>query len=390
MADTRIKRKDLSLSPEAQHDKQKILRSSTSHISFQDFKDLESSSISGNTTHNPHSLLVKCNTLGINGSPTKTEIDADYVYALVIKLEARVTKQEEEVASLQLELQSKDNEVFKLRQDNAHLHQQVSDMRRDSLSCDIENNDKCMLPTEDQVFIAQMRREIPLLSEAVSKIESVISDVKTQLDGSHNCDNTEVEIVNLNEKLQSMSDNLKSSQINAEAATRRAYLEGDQRDQYSRRETVRVMGVPQKRGENTNEIMCQIGFSLGVQLSESDISVSHRSGRQNGDIPRPILVKFARRDIKHQILQNKRMARHIKNDPEGRPVSIFIDEHLTPMRAGVCKRLREDKIRHHTKDGKIFLNIGDDTWKVLDSPEDWESLDWSVNFKEELGIYPKK
>ena len=172
------------------------------------------------------------------------------MYALVIKLEARVTKQEEEVASLQLELQSKDNEVFKLRQDNAQLHQQVSDMRRDSLSGSIENNDKCMLPTEDQVFIAQMRREIPLLSEAVSKIESVISDVKTQLDGSHNCANTEVEIVNLNEKLQSMSDNLKSSQINAEAAMRRAYLEGDQRDQYSRRETVRVMGC-HKRGERT-------------------------------------------------------------------------------------------------------------------------------------------
>ena len=68
---------------------------------------------------------------------------------------------------------------------------------------------------------------------------------------------------------------------------------------------------------------------------------------------------------------------------------IFIDEDLTGLRARVCRKLREDEIHHHTRDGKVFLLVAENEYKVLDSPKDWDELDWSDEFKTLLGIYPK-
>ena len=62
------------------------------------------------------------------------------------------------------------------------------------------------------------------------------------------------------------------------------------------------------------------------------------------------------------------------------------------MRARVCRKLRDDKILHKVKDGKIhILTTGENPTneKILDSPHDWEGLEWPDNVKIELGIYPK-
>ena len=83
---------------------------------------------------------------------------------------------------------------------------------------------------------------------------------------------------------------------------------------------------------------------------------------------------------------------NIKTDDDGRPVRIFIDEHLTTMRANLCKFFRVSKVSHYTRDGKVFYNSGSqesENWKVLDTPTDWENFNMPVGQKEELGIYPK-
>ena len=399
MEDNR-KRRETSSSPDVHHDNEKKANHSvtppTNHVSV---TLLESSTSDRETTEDisPHpstpvnskspdalNLVSKCKLFEVNASP-KRPIDSSLLYNLLIGLELRVFKQEEEMSSLKEQLKQKDQQASEVI---TELKERILVLER-APSQTVSLGGEVITDLDARVQILEnpplpavfLGNEVNNFSERIEVLEKNSQPAALAAND---------DIVQLNEKLHSLSENIKSFKLNSEATTRRAHLEGDQRDQYSRRETVRITGVPQKREENTNEIMCQIACSIGVQLSESDISVSHRSGRQNGDTPRPILVKFARRDIKNQILQNRRMARHIKTDPEGRPVNIYIDEHLTTMRAGVCKRLRHDKIRHHTKDGKIFLCISEDTWKVLDSPEDWESLDWAVSFKEELGIYPKK
>ena len=201
----------------------------------------------------------------------------------------------------------------------------------------------------------------------------------------------DINLAEMDRELQRVGGELNNVNHRAKQQRRRVHLEGDQRDQYSRREMLRVTGVPYKQGENTARIMMAIAYDLGVYITEADISVSHRSGRNRGRDPRPILCRFVRRDVKNQILANKKLARDIRTDPDGNPVRIFVDEDLTRMRASVVKKLREDKVPHYTRDGKVCIAKpnSDTEYTLYDFPEDWEKLPWPESVKIEVGVYPR-
>ena len=439
-----MKRKELSSSPEVQ-EKEKILRSSDSPVQHasvmliaeeqvdtgEKSQDEITSSPSmpntpvsaKNTPLSPKNLdlISKCK----QSSPTRRKIDCDYLYSLILGLEMRLFQQEQKMESLK---KSHAKEIADLKLDYLELEKQTSEREQQppqtpvlttaekETSCESVNTEIGELrervakleETSDDNRENIVNRELPTLSDDCAKNTRVIGEVNVEL-GELRARvvelETEREEVSLRDSdgdgsrgtaggsIGKITEDLNGLRENFKNAKRQAHLEGDKRDQYSRRETLRISGVPYTRGENTNSIMCKIAYSIGVHMSEGDISVSHRNGRVNGNTPRPILVRFARRDVKHQILQNRKNTRYIRSDDYGTPVKIFIDENLTTMRAKVCKHLRERKIDHHTRDGKVFLNVAaadsEANWKVLDSPGDWESLDWPVKLKEELGIYPR-
>ena len=62
-------------------------------------------------------------------------------------------------------------------------------------------------------------------------------------------------------------------------------------------DTIRVNGIPETGGENTNEIVKELAADIGVTITTDDISVSHRMpGRPR--TAKFILAKFVRRDMK--------------------------------------------------------------------------------------------
>ena len=58
-------------------------------------------------------------------------------------------------------------------------------------------------------------------------------------------------------------------------------------EQYSRRECLEISGMPKKIKEDTNQIVIDIGEMLGVEITEDDLSVSHRlpPNKRNPDRP---------------------------------------------------------------------------------------------------------
>lgn len=46
--------------------------------------------------------------------------------------------------------------------------------------------------------------------------------------------------------------------------------------QYMARDSVEIARIPQHMGENTNHIAVKVGEAMGINLEETDISVSHR------------------------------------------------------------------------------------------------------------------
>ena len=407
MSDDR-KRKELSSSPEINQEKEKLLRNTATppehHVSVQ---LLDAAEQVTTPTKSPSSLdlLSKCKLFEVNTSPkAKRKLDCEFLYECIIGLELRVFKQEAEVSALKLELEKKDQRIAHLNEevitdlkDRLHVLEtappppvSLSDEIISDLDARVQMLENPAPPaifpaheavsvysSEDVNFITHMKREVPKLSDDCAKNANDISDLKIKVSSPMlNGGDSEEQLSRMKEQMKNMR--------------RKMHLEKDHSEQYSRREILRVTGVPQKPDEDTTQIMCQIAHSIGIQISPSDISVSHRNGKSLGSNPRPILVKFVRREVKNQILQRKKFTRNITHDPDGNAVKIFLDEALTSMRASVCKKLRTDRVDHYTRDGKVFLKTGENSYTVLDFPEDWVELDWSDKFKTDLGIYPKE
>lgn len=89
--------------------------------------------------------------------------------------------------------------------------------------------------------------------------------------------------------------------------------------QYSRRDCVEISGIPEIRDENTNKLVIAVGTLIGVQVNESDISLSHRlpntkasyvsavkNNSQSSNNISKIIVKFTRRDVKEKFYHNRK------------------------------------------------------------------------------------
>ena len=162
-------------------------------------------------------------------------------------------------------------------------------------------------------------------------------------------------------------------------------FELDRQNQYSRRESVRISGIPETEGENTNDIVKKLAADIGVPLTQNDISVSHRLPGRPGTA-KPIIVKFVRRDTKTTLMKSKRRLRDI--DRKG----VFLNDDLTPFRAKLTRVLRNDPTIGNvwTIDGRIFCittENGREMKKTVESPDDLFSLGWSEDKIKGLDLY---
>ena len=58
-------------------------------------------------------------------------------------------------------------------------------------------------------------------------------------------------------------------------------FELDRLAQYSRRENVRLHGVPETADENTNDVVIAIASNMGINIDELDIGISHLARCRN-------------------------------------------------------------------------------------------------------------
>lgn len=80
----------------------------------------------------------------------------------------------------------------------------------------------------------------------------------------------------------------------------------DYMEQYSRRHNIRIFGVEEKRGEDTEDVVTKLfKEKLNLQLQRSCIDRCHRVGRGDGN--RPIIVKFTNHSSRLQVLSSRKM-----------------------------------------------------------------------------------
>lgn len=153
-------------------------------------------------------------------------------------------------------------------------------------------------------------------------------------------------------------------------------------EQYSRRECLEIRGIPvqDQRNENTNDIVKNVGKLIGVDVSKSDISISHRlpksrasSTNQGVQYNPSIIVKFVRRDVRDLYYKARSNLRRktIKDlgitGPSDR--KIFIAESLTQKNKVLfnhCLHAKRDLNYKFlwTSSGKIFLRRNAESYVV--------------------------
>ena len=132
----------------------------------------------------------------------------------------------------------------------------------------------------------------------------------------------------------------------------------DRHEQYSRRNCILVHGVKESENEDTNVVVTEtLNELLQEKLTDVDIDQIHWLGKlRKGKQSRPIIIKFARYNIRNGVFKNKKKLKD---------TSISITESLTQKRIQMLTKARNKFLFKNvwTQDGKLLVK-SDDTIKV--------------------------
>ena len=153
-----------------------------------------------------------------------------------------------------------------------------------------------------------------------------------------------------------------------------AKYNNDRLEQYGRRETIRISGVPEIENEDndtsiTRGLVIETIKKIDVDVSNDMISAAHRIGKRNSNYARQIICKFVSRQPKEQIMKNRYKAKGS---------DIFINEDLTPLRSKLLNYIKKNvpnvvQKSVHSIGGKIackFSNDTDNKWHHFENARD--------------------
>ena len=159
-------------------------------------------------------------------------------------------------------------------------------------------------------------------------------------------------------------------------------LTTDRLEQYQRKDSVRITGIPHVSTETNAQLeekVITIANKIGVSLVRGDISVTHRLKKdKNGKLP--TIVKFSTRRAKEAVFTAKKNLKTLP-DMDG----VYIGEDLTAIRFSTMMQARacKDFKSVSTKNGKIYVwrnNVANpDKPVMLESPLDLKKLDLQPN-----------
>ena len=157
----------------------------------------------------------------------------------------------------------------------------------------------------------------------------------------------------------------------------------DEAEQYSRRNCLRISGIPETDEESTNTIMLMIASECDVNLDPSDIDRSHRLGKPRShssvpenkkNTPRDIIVKFTSYRSRARVFQSKK-----KLDNNSAFPNTYINEDLTKTRSELLYKARKMKNNGRFKsafsrDGRIFVLDNNDRRQLITSAKNLDSF----------------
>ena len=158
------------------------------------------------------------------------------------------------------------------------------------------------------------------------------------------------------ETMKGEVERVRENMARLQAKLQTQHFDLDRQEQYSRKDNVRIYGIPEPANddtrEDTNDIVVKLAKDIGVIITTADLSVSHRLGRRGrGGKPRTIIAKFVRRQCKTDVMRNKKRLRDSQNYE-----NVYINDDLTTLRNKLVMEMKkDDNIKQvWTIEGRIF------------------------------------
>ena len=217
-------------------------------------------------------------------------------------------------------------------------------------------------------------------SSSITSVPSITlkeNDLKTIAEILHSSFETNITQM-INNIISGVVDGLKATISSLEKEnrllrTRVASLEAkvDEAEQYSRRNFLRVAGVPEHSSENTDDYIVDMAKAIGADISVNDIERSHRVGRPRtpGRRPRDIIVKFVSYRVRRRVYSAGTLTK-----AKGF-MGVYINEDLTKSRNELIRKARKMvKLKYiksvWSSDGTILVRNGDEDVRRITSEDD--------------------
>ena len=152
-----------------------------------------------------------------------------------------------------------------------------------------------------------------ILNEKLAPLKTKIAELRQFIDcASNKYDEVMTKLKEqetLNKAITKENQFLKSTVNVLDSHVKKLQILFNDMEQYSRRECVKIQGIPVSEHEDTNKIVVQVGELMGVEIKEDKISISHRlptiskyKGKKTVPpiIVPPIIAKFVRRNVKER------------------------------------------------------------------------------------------
>ena len=228
---------------------------------------------------------------------------------------------------------------------------------------------------EDEPTLAVLRDMLADLQQAVKNIskenrvmKDEITDIKTSLrQQGEKFNKMEESLSRLTKENNALRADLKQTKerlIKAEEETQQLWSAQDDLEQYTRKNSLEIVGVPEGCYTTTEEVVLKIANALDVNISPSDIEISHKLKRKGANI---IIAKFVSHKVKTKLYKERVKLKNVKLADlflsfasATNSNHIYINENLTNYRRYLMGIGREKKhdgelISIWTIDGKVFV-----------------------------------
>ena len=256
------------------------------------------------------------------------------------------------------------------------IHETESEAHADPDSTHINKVDMTEIV---QCAMSSVKDELKdFINETVTKMAQSVADViSSRLTAQMKA------LEDKNKTLTTEVTSLKNQVATLTTTCNKLLLSQDEAEQYSRRNCLRISGIPETDEESTDAIMLAIASECNTTIDLSDIDRSHRLGKPRSDpsvpankknIPRDIIVKFTSYRSRSRVFQSKKKLENNSVFPK-----TYINEDLTKTRSELLYKARKMKNSGRLKsafsrDGRIFVLDTNERRHLVTSVKDMDSF----------------